>query len=343
MSCHLSCQINECNAKGLEEAEIRDVRETVRGNNVDKRALVSEIEELKKQRNAVILAHYYTSSDVQDVADYVGDSFGLSKKAAQFDCETLVFCGVRFMGESAKLLSPQKTVLLPAPEADCPMAHMVEDGFIERVREIYEDLAVVCYVNSTARIKALSDVCVTSSNALAVVSSLPERNIAFVPDRHLGRFIAEMLPEKNFILNPGYCPIHDAMLAEEIKALKAGHPEAKVLVHPECNESVMALADYAGSTAGIIDYAVRGDAKEYIVGTVGGVVHQMKRMTEGSGKRFFLPATKPTCTDMDLVTLENVRDCLRAGVGSCYEVAPLPDSEGQRARAAMLRMLELSK
>ena len=151
------------------------------GSNVDKQTLASEIRELKKQRNAVILAHYYTSPEVQDAADYVGDSFGLSKMAAELDCDTLVFCGVRFMGESAKLLSPEKTVLLPAPEADCPMAHMVEDGFIERLRETYDDLAVVCYVNSTARIKALSDVCVTSSNALAVVSSLPEHTIAFVP------------------------------------------------------------------------------------------------------------------------------------------------------------------
>lgn len=310
---------------------------------MDKRTLVSEIRELKKQRNAVILAHYYTSPEVQDVADYVGDSFGLSKMAAELDCDTLVFCGVRFMGESAKLLSPEKTVLLPAPEADCPMAHMVEDGFIERLRETYDDLAVVCYVNSTARIKALSDVCVTSSNALAVVSSLTERTIAFVPDRHLGRHIAEMLPEKRFILNSGCCPVHDAMLADEIRALKAQHPEAKVLVHPECNEAVMALADYAGSTAGIIDYAVRDKAEEYIIGTVGGVLHQIRRKTEGSGKRFFLPATKPTCTDMDLVTLENVRDCLAAGAGSVYEVPSAPDWERTRARASLVRMLELSE
>lgn len=310
---------------------------------MDKRTLVSEIRELKKQRNAVILAHYYTSPEVQDVADYVGDSFGLSKMAAELDCDTLVFCGVRFMGESAKLLSPEKTVLLPAPEADCPMAHMVEDGFIERLRETYDDLAVVCYVNSTARIKALSDVCVTSSNALAVVSSLTERTIAFVPDRHLGRHIAEMLPEKRFILNSGCCPVHDAMLADEIKALKAQHPEAKVLVHPECNEAVVALADYAGSTAGIIDYAVRDKAEEYIIGTVGGVLHQIRRKTEGSGKRFFLPATKPTCTDMDLVTLENVRDCLAAGAGSVYEVPSAPDWERTRARASLVRMLELSE
>lgn len=247
------------------------------------------------------------------------------------------------MGESAKLLSPEKTVLLPAPEADCPMAHMVEDGFIERLRETYDDLAVVCYVNSTARIKALSDVCVTSSNALAVVSSLTERTIAFVPDRHLGRHIAEMLPEKRFILNSGCCPVHDAMLADEIKALKAQHPEAKVLVHPECNEAVVALADYAGSTAGIIDYAVRDKAEEYIIGTVGGVLHQIRRKTEGSGKRFFLPATKPTCADMDLVTLENVRDCLAAGAGSVYEVPSAPDWERTRARASLVRMLELSE
>lgn len=313
------------------------------GSNVDKQTLASEIRELKKQRNAVILAHYYTSPEVQDAADYVGDSFGLSKMAAELDCDTLVFCGVRFMGESAKLLSPEKTVLLPAPEADCPMARMVEDGFIERLRETYDDLAVVCYVNSTARIKALSDVCVTSSNALAVVSSLPEHTIAFVPDRHLGRYIAEMLPEKRFILNPGCCPVHDAMLAEEVKALKAQHPEAKVLVHPECNEAVMALADYAGSTAGIINYAVCDEAKEYIIGTVGGVLHQIERKTEGSGKRFFLPATKPTCADMDLVTLENVRDCLAAGAGSVYEVAPAPDREKVRARASLVRMLELSE
>ncbi|MGI6217108.1 MAG: quinolinate synthase NadA, partial [Coriobacteriales bacterium] len=213
-----------------------------------KETLLGQIEQLKKERDAVILAHYYVEGDVQDVADYVGDSFGLSKLAAELDCKVLVFCGVQFMGESAKLLSPDKTVLLPDPEADCPMAHMVDPEVIAKARAEYDDLAVVCYVNSTAETKALSDVCVTSSNALKIVGKLPQKNILFIPDKNLAHYISEQLPDKNFIFNPGCCPIHDEISLDEIKELKAAHPEAMVLMHPECPPEVLAEADYIGST-----------------------------------------------------------------------------------------------
>ena len=301
--------------------------------------LFAQIEELKAQKDAVILAHYYTDDDVQNVADYVGDSFGLSKLAAELPCKTLVFAGVHFMGESAKLLSPDKTVLLPAPDADCPMAHMVDPAFVRQVREEYQDLAVVCYVNSTAETKALSDVCVTSSNALKVVGALPQKNILFVPDKHLGRFVSEQLPEKNFILNPGYCPIHDAVQAQEVADLKTAYPQAMILAHPECGPEVLALADYAGSTAGIIKQVAASDLQDFIIVTVEGIACQIRKETEGSGKRLHFPATTPRCTDMDKITLEGIRNALRDGLG---EVSLPDESCCERARASLVRMLELS-
>lgn len=306
--------------------------------------IIEDIERLKRERNAVILAHYYVCDEVQDIADYVGDSFGLSKKAAELDCDTLVFCGVQFMGEGAKILSPDKTVLMPEPAADCPMAHMVDPDFIRRMRAEHEDLAVVCYVNSTAETKALSDVCVTSSNALKVVGALPQKTILFVPDRHLGRFIAEQLPDKRFILNPGFCPIHDSVSAHEIKRLKAAHPDALVLAHPECPEDVMALADYAGSTSGIIDQAVNGQAQEYIIVTASGVLNQIRARTRGTGKRFYFPTPVPFCVNMGMISLEKVRAVLRAGSGPAAGEVTLPAPEiCQAARASLTRMLELSK
>lgn len=302
--------------------------------------LVDEIRQLKEERNAVILAHYYVTDDVQDVADYVGDSFGLSKTASQIDCDVLVFCGVQFMGESAKLLSPKKKVLMPAPDADCPMAHMVEPAAIQKVREEYDDLAVVCYVNSTIDTKAASDVCVTSSNAQKIVSKLPQKNIFFVPDRHLGHYLSEQLPEKNFILNPGFCPIHESIQLEEIEELKRLHPKARVLMHPECPEWVLTQADYVGSTAGIIKQAVEGDADEYIIATVVGVLHEIEKQAAGQNKRFYFPKTTPICPNMRKLTLPKVRDCLLADTGE----VPMPSGEVcDKARQALQRMLELAK
>ena len=219
-----------------------------------------EIARLKEERRAVILAHYYVPDDVQRVADYVGDSFYLSKKAKETDAQTIVFAGVRFMGESAKILNPQKRVLMPDSTADCPMAHMVTAKAVEDMRRQYDDLAVVCYVNSTAEIKTHSDVCVTSSNAVHIVKKLPQRNIFFIPDKNLGHYVSTQVPEKHILCNDGYCPRHNGVRPDVVRACKEQHPKALFLVHPECPEEVLALADYIGSTAGIIEYAGKAGA-----------------------------------------------------------------------------------
>ena len=205
--------------------------------------LTEEIEQLKKEKNAVILAHYYVPDEVQQIADYTGDSFYLSKKAKETDADMIVFAGVSFMGESAKILNPTKKVLLPDASADCAMAHMAEPEKIKEMREPYEDLAVVCYVNSTAGLKQYSDVCVTSANAVKVVKAIPNHNIFFIPDRHLGSFVAKQVPEKHIILNDGYCPVHHQITPEEVKRAKEEHQKALVFVHPECTKEVVELAD----------------------------------------------------------------------------------------------------
>ena len=301
--------------------------------------LRAEVARLKAERDAVILAHYYVPPEVQELADHVGDSFALARLAATLPCRTLVFAGVRFMAESAKLLSPDKTVLMPDPAADCPMAHMVRHETVVAARERYgDDLAVACYVNSTAEAKSWSDVCVTSSNAVRIVRALPQKNVLFIPDRHLGSYVARQAGEKNVILNDGCCPIHQAISADEVRALKERLPEAPVLAHPECGPEVMALADVAGSTSQIIEAAVAGTARDYIVLTVDGVRGELERRCAGTGKRFHFPATRPACPDMDRITAERLVACLREGTG---EVGLPPVEVADGARAALTRMLEL--
>lgn len=301
--------------------------------------LRAEVARLKAERDAVILAHYYVPPEVQELADHVGDSFALARLAATLPCRTLVFAGVRFMAESAKLLSPDKTVLMPDPAADCPMAHMVRHETVVAARERYgDDLAVACYVNSTAEAKSWSDVCVTSSNAVRIVRALPQKNVLFIPDRHLGSYVARQAGEKNVILNDGCCPIHQAISADEVRALKERFPEAPVLAHPECGPEVMALADVAGSTSQIIEAAVAGTARDYIVLTVDGVRGELERRCAGTGKRFHFPATRPACPDMDRITAERLVACLREGTG---EVGLPPAEVADGARAALARMLEL--
>ena len=257
-------------------------------------ALTQEIAQLKEQRDAVILAHYYVPSEVQAAADYVGDSFALAKLAVDLPQQTIVLCGVEFMGESAKLLNPDKTVLLPEPAADCPMAHMISKPDIDRVRAEYgDDLAVVCYVNSTAEAKTWSDVCVTSSNAVKICSNLPQRNILFIPDMNLGRYVASQLPDKHVILNKGYCPRHMTISVEQIIDLEEAHPDAVVMAHPECPADVLAEADYIGSTKGMIEHAAASGAQEFIVCTVVGIIRELELRTQGTGKRFHFPATTP--------------------------------------------------
>lgn len=309
-------------------------------NTQDERtaALVAELEDLKRRNDAVVLAHYYVAPEVQAAADYVGDSFYLAKLAVKLPQKTIVLAGVEFMGESVKLLNPSKTVLLPEPQADCPMAHMVQKMTVDAARAQYgEDLAVACYVNSTVEIKSWSDVCVTSSNAVKIVSELPQKHVLFIPDRNLGRYVAEQVPDKHIILNDGCCPRHEAISLEELRDLKAAHPAAKVLAHPECTEEVLAEADYIGATSGIIGYAEKSDASEFIIVTVQGVLYELEQRCAGQNKRFYVTTTPPTCADMDRVTLEKVVSCLKTGAG---EVELPPVDQAERAKLVLDRMLE---
>ena len=269
----------------------------------------NQIEQLKKEKNAVILAHYYAPDEVQEIADYVGDSFYLAKIAKQSKADIIVFCGVYFMGESAKILNPDKKVLMPDLTADCAMAHMVADGIIDEMRKKYDDLAVVCYINSTAKLKCQSNVCVTSSNAVKIVKSLPNKNIFLIPDKNLGRFVAEQVPEKNIILNDGCCPIHAKITAEQLLEEKENHPEALVLSHPECNADILALSDYTGSTADIIAYARQSNADEFIICTEDGVNYKL--ITDNPDKKFYFPNPHPCCAVMKLNTLEAVLSVLQ--------------------------------
>lgn len=301
----------------------------------------AEVERLKAEQDAVILAHYYVTPEAQELADYVGDSFFLSKLAATLDCKTLVFAGVRFMAESAKLLSPNKSVLMPEPSADCPMAHMMRRETIDQARATYgDDLAVACYVNSTTQMKALSDVCVTSSNAVRIVRALPQPHVLFIPDQHLGHYVSEQVSEKDVILNDGFCPTHEAIEVVEVEALQERYPHAETLAHPECGSWVLEKADFVGSTSQMIEAAVSSDATDFIVLTVHGVLSELERRCAGTNKRFHFPATTPICPNMARVSGEKVRSCLADGTG---EVDLPPDDVAERARAALSRMLELAR
>lgn len=300
-------------------------------------ALRERVEELKRERNAVVLAHYYVPAETQMLADYVGDSFYLARLGRTLDCDEIVLCGVSFMAESVKLLNPARRVLNPEPRADCPMAHMVRKADVERVRQELDDVAVVCYVNSTAAIKTWSDVCVTSSNAVKVVSELSEHNILFIPDMNLGRYLAGQLPDKHFVLNRGFCPTHQRISPREVAELEFAHPDAEVLAHPECGEEVLREADFVGSTKQIIERVAASDAHEFIVLTVAGVAYEIARLTQGQDKRVFFPASPPICPNMALVTPEKVLATLEGGL----DEVGLPD-DAERAMAPLERMLELA-
>ena len=286
--------------------------------------ITESIERLKKEKNAVILAHYYVDRDVQDIADYIGDSFYLSKVATKVDAERIIFCGVEFMGESAKVLNPQKRVFMPDATADCPMAHMATVEEIEKVRTTYDDVAVVCYINSTAELKAHADVCVTSSNAVNIVRKLPNKNIFFIPDRNLGSFVAAQVPEKNIILNSGCCPRHANMTEEMVLQAKKEHPNAKFAAHPECVSEVLQHADYVGSTSGIIDYVVDTDAEEFLIGTVDGVFAEIHK--KAPEKKLFTIKEDQTCINMKKVTLEKVLDVLENETNEVFVEQELADA-----------------
>lgn len=295
-----------------------------------------KIKKLKQDKNSVILAHYYVPDEVQAIADYVGDSYYLARIATEVEQQTICFCGVKFMGESAKILNPGKTVLLPAWDADCPMAHMAEVERILQVRRGYPDVAVVCYVNSDAELKAHSDVCVTSSNAEEIVAALPNHDIYFIPDEHLGRYIARRLPQKHFIFNDGFCHVHTEITGDQVEQAKKARPDARVLAHPECRDEVTTLADYVGSTAGIIAYAAESDAEEFIVCTETGVFYQLQQ--QNPRKRFYAAGNVQVCPNMKKITLDRVIEALETGETE----VKLEAGFMERAHAPLRRMLELA-
>ena len=305
-----------------------------RENNIQ--ILKNEIKKLCKERDAVILAHYYVDGNVQDIADYIGDSFYLAKVAKKCPNKTIVFCGVTFMGESACILNPDKTVLLPASDAVCPMALMVNPEDIKAMREKYSDLAVVCYINSMADIKSLSDVCVTSSNAVEIVKKLPNKNIFFIPDGNLGRYVAEQVPEKNVILNKGFCHVHTNITELDIENCFREHRNAKIIAHPECKQEVCDLADYLGSTKELIEYVKNTPDKEFIVCTEMGVLHEMQKIAPD--KKYYFVGAKKICPNMKKITLEKVRDCLLHN----SPVSHVSEELRIKASRSLDRMLEMA-
>lgn len=295
------------------------------------------IEQLKKEKDIVILAHYYVDGEVQEIADLVGDSYFLAKKATEVSQQNILFCGVSFMGESAKILNPGKRVIMADEFADCPMAHMVDIAKIQQVREQYPDVAVVCYVNSTAEIKAYSDVCVTSSNALRVVQSLPNKHIFFIPDNNLGRYISTLVPEKEFIFNDGFCHVHTSIHHENAEEAKKLHPNAPVLTHPECTADVLEISDFIGSTSEILDYATKSDAKEFIICTEMGIFFELEQ--KNPDKRFYSVGHRQFCPNMKKITLEKV-------VRAMEEMEPevtMDEELRVKANAPLVKMLELAK
>jgi len=300
----------------------------------DTDAVKSHILSLKKEKKAVILAHNYQLGEVQDIADFTGDSLELSQQAAQTDAEVIVFCGVHFMAEIACILSPKKTVLLPDRNAGCPMANMITATGLKKKKAELPNATVVCYVNTTADVKAESDICCTSANAVKVVASLPDRQILFVPDQYLGHYVSTKL-DKEFILWPGYCPTHAGILPEHIIRLKEEYPQAKAVVHPECRPEVIQIADEVLSTGGMCRYASRDDVSQLIVGTEIGILYRLRK--ENPDKKFIPVSEQAICVDMKLI---NLRKVLR----SLEEMAPVvnvPEEIRLRAKKAVDRMLEV--
>ncbi len=296
--------------------------------------LIEKISRLRLERNAVILAHNYQLGEVQDIADFVGDSLELSQKAAKTDAEVIVFCGVHFMAETASILCPEKTVLLPDIHASCPMANMITADALRSAKAENPGAKVVCYVNSTADVKAESDICCTSANAAKIVAGFPKgREILFVPDQYLGHYAASKAG-REVIPWPGYCPTHARIIPQHIEHLRKEYPNAKVVVHPECRPDVIALADEVGSTSGILRYAAQEDVQELIVGTEMGIIHRLKK--ENPSKKFIPITEQAVCPNMKLITLDKV-------LASLEEMSPevkVPEDIRIKAKAAVDRMLE---
>ena len=299
--------------------------------------MVQRIKQLKEEKDVVILAHYYVDGEVQQLADYVGDSYYLSKVATQVKEKNILFCGVSFMGESAKILNTEKKVVMADEYADCPMAHMVTQERIAEVREAYEDVAVVCYVNSTAEIKAVSDVCVTSSNAIRVVQRIQAKNIFFIPDNNLGRYVSKMVPEKNFIFHDGFCHVHKGIELQAVLDAKKAQPDALVLTHPECTMDVVEISDFVGSTSEIIDYATASDHDKFIICTEMGVFFEL--MQKNPQKKFYSVGHRQFCPNMKLVTLDKVLHALETMEPELI----LEEDLMKKSLIPLQRMLELAE
>ncbi len=298
--------------------------------------LTEKIIKLKKQRNAVILAHNYQLGEIQDIADFVGDSLDLSQNAAKTDAAVIVFCGVHFMAETASILSPQKTVLLPDEHAGCPMANMITAPQLRDKKKEHPKAMVVCYINSSAAVKAESFVCCTSANAVGVVERVDADEIIFVPDRYLGDYVSTKTSKK-MILWPGFCPTHARIMPEYIIKLRQEYPEAKVVVHPECRPDVIALADQVLSTSGMIKFAQREDVHEMIVGTEMGLIYRLRK--ENPGKKFIPVSEQAVCPNMKLITLEKVLWSLE----EMKPVVKVTENIRLKAKAAVDRMLAVGR
>ena len=299
-----------------------------------KKTLQQQIQELKKKRQAMILAHNYQNPEIQDVADLVGDSLDLSIKATKTDAKTIIFCGVDFMAEAAKILNPEKTVILPDKTANCPMAEMVDAESLGWLIKEHPDAEVVAYINTTADVKALADICCTSANGVKIVKSRTTKKIIFVPDRKLGLYIQKQAPEKEMILWPGVCRTHHDIRKEDIVLLKKKHPHAEILVHPECQPEIIELADYAFSTNGMVTHAKTSPIKEFIIGTEKGLCYRLEK--ENPGKKFY-PVPTAICPNMKKTTLEKVLKSME----TLEPKINLSDEIMQKARVPLQRMMEI--
>lgn len=300
------------------------------------RKLQDEIIRLKKENDVCILAHAYQSHDIWEVADYVGDSYGLSVQASKSGAGTVLMCGVRFMAETVKILAPEKKVILSHPDAGCPMAEQMDKDLIGQMKELYPGYAVAAYINTTADLKTICDVCVTSSSAVKVLSNLDSKDILFIPDCNLGNWVQHQLPEKNFKLVSGGCPTHLRVSAAQAKTMKETHPDALFLVHPECRPDVVKQADYVGSTTGIMNYAKKSGAKEFIIGTENSIVQHLS--FECPEKTFYPLSKDVVCHNMKLTTLADVYKCVK-GCGG--EEITLDEDTRLAAKGCIDKMLEL--
>lgn len=300
------------------------------------RQLQDEIIRLKKENDICILAHAYQSHDIWEVADYVGDSYGLSVQASKSNCKTVLMCGVRFMAETVKILSPQKKVILSNPLAGCPMADQMDKELVENLKKMYPGYSVVAYINTTSSLKTVCDVCVTSSSAVKIVKNIQNDKILFIPDCNLGSWVKEQVPEKTIELFHGGCPTHIRITEKDVEKQRRLHPDALLLVHPECLSEVTKKADYAGSTTGIINFAKKSDAKEFIIGTENSIVSHLQYACPD--KRFYPLSKDCVCHNMKLTTLGDVYNCVR---GQSGEEITLEEDVMQKAKACLDKMIEL--